>query len=244
MGLGRAEVALFLAYPASARERGLLPAYAELLGAGERDELVRYGLERDRVLHLVSWALARTVLSRLVPGVAPAAWRFAAGPYGRPEIAAPEPPAPLRFNLSHTRGLAACAVAVGRDVGVDVEQVRPRAYWAIAESFFAPAEVAALRAAPASELADRFFALWTLKEAYAKARGMGLTIGLDRFGFALGAPDGGDRIDIAAELGDEAGSWQFARLSPTAEHRLALAVRRGHDPPLAVRVQTVLPLGA
>ena len=106
--------------------------------------------------------------------VDPAAWRFRSGAHGRPEIAAPQ--SPLRFNLSHTEGLAACAIADGDNVGIDVENVTRKHSRRLAERVFSRRERKTLRELPAAEQARRFFELWTLKEAYLKARGLGLSI--------------------------------------------------------------------
>ncbi len=95
----------------------------------------------------------------------------------------------LRFNISHTDGLIACAVTIGREVGVDVEHVGRRLTHDVAGRFFAPREVADLRALPDDEQQRVFFDYWTLKEAYIKARGFGLALPLGDFAFKLNPPD-------------------------------------------------------
>jgi 4'-phosphopantetheinyl transferase len=229
---------------------------AALLDAGERARLARFRAPADRARYLFAHALVRATLSRYAPETPPAAWRFHVGPHGRPEIAdelvrggaamgaalAP----PLRFNLSHTAGLVACAVALGRDVGVDVEHTAtPRfdaqACLEVAASSFAPSELAGLAGLPPEARRERFFAIWTLKEAYIKARGLGLALPLASFAFELGAdgPDGAaPAIDLrfAPELEDDAARWHLARLQPTPAHALAVAARRAPDETLNVRV--------
>jgi 4'-phosphopantetheinyl transferase len=131
---------------------------------------------------------------------------------------------PLLFNLSNTPGLAVCLVSGAREGGVDVEDTeRPGEKIEIADRFFAPSEVTALRALPKEAQRDRFFDYWTLKEAYIKARGMGLAIPLDQFAFDVAGPT--IRIWIDSRLSDDAGSWEFALSSPTSRHRLAVALR-------------------
>src|SRR6478609_3048649 len=71
-----------------------------------------------RAAFLIGRGMARTMLAE-VTGVAPGDWRFTEGPHGRPEIASPG--TPYRFNLAHSHGVIACAVAKNRDIGVDVE---------------------------------------------------------------------------------------------------------------------------
>src|SRR6185436_18685723 len=94
----------------------------------------------------------------------------------------------LHFNLTNTRGLVACAVSVAHaEVGVDAEALdRSGETVAIADRYFSTEEVRALRALPESAQRQRFFAYWTLKESYIKARGLGLRLPLDQFSFRLG----------------------------------------------------------
>jgi 4'-phosphopantetheinyl transferase len=185
----------------------------------------------------VTRVLARHVLSRYV-GVEPAALAFATNAYGRPRVANPAAAsAAVRFNISHTNGLIALAVASGREVGVDVENVRDReATIDIADRFFAPDEVGALREESVENQAFRFFEYWTFKESYIKARGMGLSIPLDKFSFKFPARERVE-LSIGAELEDDPRRWAFVQLMPTREHLLAACVERsaGSRPSLIVR---------
>jgi 4'-phosphopantetheinyl transferase len=190
------------------------------LAADELERSARYRLERPRQLAIASRVLLRTVLSRYEP-VAPADWRFAVEAHGRPIIA--DGRSSLRFSVSKAAGLVVCAVAAG-DLGVDVESLSRAAPLEVADRFFAPAEVAALRALPERERAGRFFAYWTFKESYVKARGLGLSLPLDKFVIVLG--DGSPRIAIDPSLGDAGASWQLTQLRPTKEHIVSLCVRR------------------
>lgn len=189
----------------------------------ERKKRDRFRFEKDQHTCLVTRALVRTVLSRY-EDVAPEAWRFRANEHGRPEIDEPHEARSLKFNLSHTNGLIVCLVARGREVGVDVEDRERRGRLLdVADRFFSPSEVAALRALPKREQLDRFFLYWTLKESYIKARGMGLAIPLSQFSFDVG-PD----IAIAFDprLEDDPVSWQFTAMSCGRRHAVAAAFRR------------------
>ncbi len=190
------------------------------LAADELERAARYRLERPRQLAVASRVLLRTVLSRYEP-VAPADWRFAVEAHGRPMIA--EGGGSLRFSVSKAAGLVVCAVATG-DLGVDVESLRRAAPLEVADRFFAPAEVAALRALPERDRASRFFDYWTFKESYVKARGLGLSLPLDKFAIIL--DEGPPRIEIDSSLGDDGASWRLAQLNPTPEHVVSLCVRR------------------
>jgi 4'-phosphopantetheinyl transferase len=193
-----------------------------------REDLAR--IERsasadDRHLRLVSWALVRMVLSRHAP-VASDAWRFRETEHGRPEIAEPAPAPPLRFNLSHTPGLAACVVARADDVGLDLEDVRRRAdIRGITRRFFAPGEVAAIERLDDERRPMAFFERWTLKEAYLKARGAGISLPLAEVAFTL-APDRPPAVSFGPAIGDTPDSWQFAHVRPTPNHLAAVAIRR------------------
>jgi 4'-phosphopantetheinyl transferase len=105
----------------------------------------------------------------------PGAWAFEEAPGGKPVLAAHDASA-LSFNLSHTHGFVACAVTLGTEVGIDVENVdRNLRVQEIAERYFAPDELSDLAACPPDARAKRFFDFWTLKEAYLKAIGVGLS---------------------------------------------------------------------
>jgi 4'-phosphopantetheinyl transferase len=145
--------------------------------------------------------------------------RFRYGFAGKPEI---DGETPVRFNLSHSEGTALLAVTLGRTVGVDVERVAPeRDLGGLAERFFAPREAAALRALAEDQRAAGFYACWTRKEAYLKAHGGGLSVGLDTFEVLplTGAPV----LTVAADPA-EARRWSLRDLAPAPGFAGALAV--------------------
>lgn len=237
MGLGTNDVHVWTAIPEEATDRNLVAACVDCLSAAERQRMARFHFETDRHTYLVAHALVRHALSAYAP-VAPGAWSFDIGDHGRPEIAAGQCDRPLRFNLSHTRGLVAVAVALERDLGVDVEHVRPRSFTLdVADHYFSGPEVAALRALPLARRRDRFFTYWTLKESYIKARGLGLALPLDQFGFELDAGPA-PVLWVDESLGDRAGSWWFEARTWGAEHRLAVALRTGGGDPPSLRVSS------
>lgn len=213
--------------------------YLPLLAPDERERMARLVFERDRHRFLLTRALVRTMLSRYAP-VPPADWQFIANVHGRPEILDRPAGVPdLRFNISHTDGLIACAVTIGREVGVDVEHVNRRLTQDVAARFFAPSEVAHLQSLPEDEQERVFFDYWTLKEAYIKARGFGLALPLGDFAFHL-PPDGVPAISFEPSLPDDPATWQFLQDWPTPTHRLGLAIRRTGDD-LPVRMRHVVP---
>jgi 4'-phosphopantetheinyl transferase len=194
-----------------------------LLSPAELERHGRYHFEHGRLEYLVTRVLVRTVLGRYA-GVSPASLRFESNAYGRPEIVHPRLDPPLRFNLSNTRGLVVCLVSGAREGGIDVEDTTGGTEaLGIADHFFAPSEVASLRPLHPLDQKVRFFELWTLKEAYIKARGLGLALPLQQFAFELDG--GGIRIRIDPRLADDERSWQFRLLSLTPRHRVAVAIR-------------------
>jgi 4'-phosphopantetheinyl transferase len=216
-----------------------LPAYRSLLTEEERAREARYHFAADRERFVIGRALARLQLSRYLGGD-PRAWRFETNGHGRPAlVAAPGTPR-LGFNISHTPGLVACVFAHTPDVGVDVEFTGRRLSQEIPERFFAPAEVADLRGLPAADQDRVFFDYWTLKEAYIKARGMGLALPLAHFAFRL-SPPGAPTIAFDPEIPDDPSTWQFGQAWPTTTHRLGLAVRRPPGADLDVRIDEIVP---
>ncbi|MFO0755660.1 MAG: 4'-phosphopantetheinyl transferase superfamily protein [Byssovorax sp.] len=241
MPLSPGEAHLFYVLEDQVKEPLLLARYEALLAPEERARRDRYRFDKNKHEYLLTRALCRTVLSRYMP-VPPAAWTFSANAHGCPSVATPEAARFLRFNLTNTSGLVACLVARDRDVGVDVEDTERHGETVqIADRFFSPSEVAELKAQPPGRQRARFFDYWTLKEAYIKARGMGLAIPLDHFSYLLaeGRPIG---IAFAPELPDDPASWQFAQHRPTPRHLISLAIRRRDEPDLRIVVRRVIPL--
>lgn len=210
-------------------EPGLLGAYRDLMSDAERERNQRFRFESGRFADCVTRALVRTTLSRYAD-VDPAAWQFEKGDHGKPEVSAPGLKAPLRFNLSHTRRYIVCAVTRRDDLGVDIETTqRKNDVLNIADRYFSQREITDLFDLPEHQQHNRFFDYWTLKEAYMKARGEGISLGLGNFSFTL--PAKGDiAISFTAQLEDDPQQWQFALSSPKADTRLAYALRSKAKP--------------
>jgi 4'-phosphopantetheinyl transferase len=196
-----------------------------LLDPEERERNARFLIEPPRRLDLAARVLLRQTLSHY-RAVDPRDWRFGRNAYGRPYVEAPEHGRTLHFNLSHTDGLVALAVSEAPDIGVDVEiATRDLDCERLAISVFAPAELEAYRRVAAGERRSAFFVLWTLKEAYIKARGMGLHLPLDGFAFDLSGSE--PSITFNARCPDDAARWRFRHFAPTPAHRLGLAMPAG-----------------
>lgn len=233
----RREIHVWMVAPEAASSAAQLAEYRALLSADERDRCRRYLFENSRRQFLIGHALLRTTLSHYVDRD-PRAWTFVPGPHGRPELIDAKGVPPLRFNISHTNGLVVVAVGLGVELGVDVEDVR-RATRApeFAAEFLAGPERDVLAAASPADRPARFFELWTLKEAYLKARGLGLSLPLDTFWFRIEQP----RIvaSFLPAVGDDPATWQFVQARPTEFHVMSVAVRRPEPglPDLRVRLR-------
>ncbi len=231
---------MWIVEPERIDDRSLLEAYWGLLDAQERERQRRFRFERHQRQYLVSHALVRLTLSRYAP-VAPAAWGFQTNSYGRPEVQG-EWGRRLRFNLSHTDGMALVAVGLASELGADVEDAeRSGDTVEIADHYFSASEVTALRALPRERQKERFFEYWTLKESYIKARGAGLSLPLDQFAFHL-EPGQPPRISFDPRMRDVPEAWQFVQLRPSARHQAAVAVQRPRGQPLTIRWQFTVPL--
>jgi 4'-phosphopantetheinyl transferase len=150
------------------------------------DESTRADLfrsQKDRTHYVVARGLLRNLLGRYLLRD-PRSLRFQYNPYGKPTLTkeGSGDNDVLSFNVTHAHGMALYAMAWGRDIGIDLERIRVDVAWEeIAAQFFSPYEVSRLRALPHAIQHKAFFACWTRKEAYLKARGIGLSLALSQF---------------------------------------------------------------
>ena len=195
-----------------------------VLSSSEKQHAARFYFARDRNSFLTSRSLRRHVLSHYV-AVEPSQWQFTSNQYGRPRIAFPLIDEPLEFNSSKSGDLVVCAVTRGISVGVDIERLDRPVPRGVAESTFAPSETAALDALPCNARSKRFFTHWTLKEAYVKARGLGLSIPLDSVAFTVtDSPHLNGHLESSAA--NDCDAWRFTVVSPTLSHIAAVCVRQ------------------
>ena len=212
-----------------------------MLEKHERERALRFHADRDRNRYVLTRAFVREVLSQYVP-IAPDQWRFGASAYGRPvilnELGAA---ASIRFNLTHTDGLILLAIGCDCQLGVDAECTLREVPAGLAATVLTGAEQATLSALAEGPRQRRFFDLWTLKESYMKARGLGLSIPPATLHFGLD-PDGAIRFSPAGEQGANGAGWRFLQWSPGAHHRAALCVDTSVMP--RVRVRRMDPAGS
>jgi 4'-phosphopantetheinyl transferase len=155
------------------------PALPDVLDEDERRRASRFMFDRDRRRFVAAHAATRAILGRYL-NADPLSLRYEVGERGKPRLV--DPPVDVRFNLSHAGERALLAVTVGREIGVDIEQLRVVSnLMQLARSVFSAGEQERLRAASSSELHAVFFRMWTRKESFIKARGDGLHFPLKGF---------------------------------------------------------------
>ena len=188
----------------------------ELPGMLAPDEVIhaeRFHFLRDRLRFIGCRTALRSILGRYLQ-LAPAEIRFRYETNGKPEITDVQNSSGLRFNVSHSAGLAVIGVSSGRAVGVDIEKVSPKPECLeIARRFFSERENQALLALSVGERQRAFFACWTRKEAFLKATGEGLSYSLSEFSVSV-APDGPATIQELKADPNAVLGWSLANLRP------------------------------
>ena len=201
----------------------------DALNDEELQRAARFHFEQDRIRFKVARGALRTILGRYA-NLLPDALEFCQNEYGKPFLTNPRA-AGLHFNLSHSKDIALLAVTREREVGIDIEFMRPDfATKEVADHFFSSAEVATLAGVERRLKTRAFFNCWTRKEAYIKARGEGLSLALDSFDVSLkpGQPAAllNTRLDSA-----DVSRWSLHELFPVAGYAAAVAVERCASPP-------------
>lgn len=200
-------------------------AAAAMLADDERQRADRFVYGRDRRRFIVARAWLRQLLGSKLHMRAQAV-EFVYGEYGKPALAPICAATGLRFNLAHAGELAVCALARGREVGIDVEAVRAiRDAEAIATRFFSVRECNAYRALEARDRPLGFFNCWTRKEAFVKAIGDGLGYPLDSFEVSLSPTEPARLLRVGDAPGRGSG-WEIHAFAPVPGHIGAIVVRQ------------------
>jgi 4'-phosphopantetheinyl transferase len=188
-------------------------ALTALLSDSERERASRFVFERDRRRFTIARARLRQLLAERL-GIQPGSLEFTYSAYGKPALARRFADSDLRFNVSHCEDLAVYALAVGQEVGIDVEVVRVmRDADDIAARFFSRRENEAYRALDPRDRPLGFFNCWTRKEAFIKALGEGLSHPLDRFDVSLAPGEPARILRVENAPGNNCG-WRMRSFSP------------------------------
>lgn len=198
-----------------------LASLQAVLSAEELAKAQRFVFERDRTCSIVAHSILRILAGRYVQ-TSPSLLRFTLNKYGKPALESPG--LPLQFNLSHSANLVLCAFAWRRNLGVDVEYMRANIdYDELARYCFSPFEQEILGGLSSDAKHQAFYNCWTRKEAYIKARGMGLSLPLDIFDVSLLPGDEAALLHSREDPG-EVQRWLMRRLLPGDGYAGALAV--------------------
>jgi 4'-phosphopantetheinyl transferase len=201
-----------------------------LLSPQERQRSAAFHFEGDARRYRVAHALLRDVLSRYLR-IKPAAMEFTANAYGKPLLAGVYR-AELAFNLSHSGEVSVCAIAIGNSIGADVERIRMlEDLSGLAATSFSPRERGWLDKYAGAELCEAFFACWTRKEAYVKARGEGLSIPLKSFDVEVDPHAAAGKFCQVSGLSGP-NTWWWANLPLAPGYASAIVVE--NSPPRAV----------
>jgi 4'-phosphopantetheinyl transferase len=213
-------------------------AYISLLAQlppEERSRAEQFMLLNDRVAFAAGRVLVRRMLSSYF-GTPTPDWRFLLNSHGKPEVARLSGSPDVRFNLSHSAGIVVAACSLERDIGIDVENTWNQLdFLEVARSQFSKREIATLESLSGEAQRDAFFALWTLKEAYTKAIGTGLSRSLADFSFSLDPPT----ISFSVDGGDDPEHWFFRSTNLPPAYLLAIAARRRPEEELICRLSQV-----
>ncbi len=199
----------------------LLSQLGPTLSQDERARAGRLQVARERDRFVVARGVLRDILGRYLR-VSPADIRFEYSEAGKPELASLGNVERIRFNVTHSGELALYGIARERQIGVDIERVRPfRKLERIAERFFAASEWSALRLLPADLRDEGFFNCWTRKEAFLKATGVGVAYPLSSFAVTLRPGEPARFLELGPDVVGRT-HWSLAHLAPASGYVGAL----------------------
>ncbi len=241
MNIHNNQIHIWMTNEEKIKDPELLSNYYELLDNEERERYSRFHFERDRHQYLITRSLVRNTLSLYSSETSPSDWRFEKNKYGKPYIKNDN--LDIEFNVTHTNGMIVLALASRCNIGVDAEYTKRKIQHSLmAKNLFSPAEEIDFSKLINSKKDNHFFSLWTLKEAYTKAYGMGLSIPFNHLTFKLDA----NKIDITfnKEWNDNPSFWKFWQFDIGQDHKLAIAARSKTENIMAIKpiFRTTIPM--
>jgi 4'-phosphopantetheinyl transferase len=232
------QIHLWTVCTSSTLDSRLIDRCRKLLSTREIHRAGQFIFDKDRVLYLLSHALVRVMLSAFCY-VRPHEWQFSEDSYGKPHVCDGFPK--LRFNLTHTEGLIACVVSSNHEVGVDAEFMDATVDLDIARNYFSQSEIEHVEKAPKEAIHEVFFDIWTLKESYIKAIGLGLSVPLNSFSISLRTGHE-PALSFTSGSSDDTSMCRFFRARPSPRHCLAVCVRYPSRLPCHLLTRQLSPL--
>lgn len=239
--LGENELHLWSCPTHDFQDLSQLEARLDILEAEERQQLERASTPKHYRQVLVTRLLVRYLLS-LYADVTPGDWRFTSNQYGKPRISAPTASCHLAYNISRTSGLVLIGIGNIGSLGIDTEYLRREAdIVSITQGYFHSREVELLKTFAGERQRECFFRLWTVKEAYLKAQGLGLFMSLDSICVGeFGASSFGYAIN--SDHAPAAGNWHIESIDLGANRIAAICCQVPTDaPPLRLLMREVDP---
>ena len=232
----KTQVHVWYCDPRTIQDESKLAAYESVLSEREVQQYRRFQFDKDRHSYLVSHALLRYSLSQYAD-VNASKWRFSRNEHGKPELISPHNMQGIHFNLTHTEGLSACVVTLEKPCGIDAENKnRNNKLEAVASRMFADEECRQLNK---NEIEQMFFCYWTLREAYVKALGTGLSGSSKEFYFDINIDEMKAVVHHRNRQQAVDDNWRFRLYEPTAEHVLSVAFKS--DNPAEVKLRELIP---
>jgi 4'-phosphopantetheinyl transferase len=208
----------------------MIAKLAPLLSQDERQRARRFHRPVDRDRFIAGRGILRKIISAYL-ALSPGQLRFTYNEYGKPAVSDEQNDRALNFNLSHSAELILYAITRGRDVGIDIEYIREDfATLEIAEHFFSKDEVTSLKSLPTDQRTIGFFNCWSRKEAFIKAKGMGVSYPLDRFTVSLAPGDPPALLKVDDDE-REVARWKMYELKPGAGYAAAMIAT---EPPVTL----------
>ena len=198
--------------------------FRQHLSPAELARVERFHFEIDRRRFIVARGCLRAILARYLE-ISPAIIQFTYDDYGKPGLASVTlPSSQLKFNLAHSDDLAVYAFTLIGEVGVDLERIRPDFDGdEVARRLFSPSEVARLDQFSGAARQQAFFRCWTRKEAFIKAKRLGLSIALDQFDVTLAADEQATLLRTRWDE-SEAARWSLREIDLGPDYAAAVAI--------------------
>jgi 4'-phosphopantetheinyl transferase len=214
-------------------------SWLPMLDKTERKRAARFVFPRSRMEFIAAHALLRVALGWLY-GTAPTSWQFIAEPLGKPTAWLQDEPASVAFNLSRTDGMVGVVACLGAEwaVGFDLELAVRDVGFAIADCYFSPQEVAWLESFTGTQRMEASLRLWTLKEAFIKTTGKGLSVDLAAFSFTVFPPS----ITLPTGSPEYDGDWWFEQRLLDGNFLAAVGIRCPASLPVETRWRVVEPV--
>jgi len=201
-----------------------LAGLKSLLSEDEKEKADHYYFEKDAKRYQVARSVLRILLAKYL-NAAPDCLEFDQNPYGRPMLRVPQLTDLLNFNVSHSSFLAVLAFGRMKEIGVDIEEHRADfVSLEVAKRFFSASETESLVGLGQDEFIQTFFNCWTRKEAYIKAKGMGLSLALDSFAIET-SQTAFPKLQFSKHFPADSQKFMFVSFSPWEKFSAALAIK-------------------